>query len=192
MIIPPDYLLDLYRAGRFPMADERDGEIYIYDPDPRGIIPLDAFHVPDSLRKTLKSGRFEIRINTDFKGVIAACADRDNTWISGDIMESYICIHELGLAHSVEAYQDGELAGGLYGVSLSGAFFGESMFHFRRDASKAALVALVERMRERQMTLLDTQFTTPHLERFGAREISRARYRRLLVEALRQDVEFYL
>jgi leucyl/phenylalanyl-tRNA---protein transferase len=183
MIIPPDVLLDLYRNGLFPMADA-DGTIGIYDPPRRGIIPLDTFHVPDSLGKILRAHRFEIRIDAGFEEVMRACAAREETWISDDIVESYTLLHELGHAHSVEAWRGGRLVGGLYGVHLGGAFFGESMFHTERDASKVALVALVARMRAQGFSLLDTQYVTPHLERFGAIEVPRTAYRRLLASAL--------
>lgn len=183
MIIPPDVLLDLYRNGLFPMADA-DGSIGIYDPPWRGIIPLDTFHVPDSLGKIVRNRRYGIRIDAAFEEVMRACASREETWISEDIIESYVLLHELGHAHSVEAWRDGRLVGGLYGVHLGGAFFGESMFHTERDASKVALVALVARMRTHGFSLLDTQYVTPHLERFGAIEVPRTAYRRLLAAAL--------
>lgn len=174
-MISPSLLLHAYRNGVFPMAME-DGEIVWFSPDPRTVLPLDGFHVPHGLRRTLKKGRFEIRINGAFAEVMEGCARRPETWISPEIMESYLGLHELGYAHSVEAWQDGRLAGGLYGVALGGAFFGESMFHTVTDASKVALHALVERLRARGFSLLDTQWTTPHLAGFGAVEISRKSY----------------
>ncbi len=183
MIIPADILLELYRSGLFPMADE-DGTIGIYDPPRRGILPLDSFHIQHSLAKLVRSGRFSIRIDTVFEDVMRACAARESTWISEDIIESYTLLHVLGHAHSMEAWRDGRLVGGLYGVHIGGAFFGESMFHDERDASKVALVALVDHMRARGMTLLDTQYITPHLSRFGAIEVPRAVYRRVLGQAL--------
>ncbi len=167
------------------------GEIRWYSPDPRGIIPLDTFHVPSRLARTLRSRRFEIRIDTSFADVIAACAarpDADGNWIDQEIMESYCALHAHGVAHSVEAWQAGALVGGLYGVAIRGAFFGESMFHHVNDASKAALVALVGRLRERGFVLLDTQWVTGHLLQFGAIEIPRRRYLRLLDQALEVDV----
>ena len=147
-----------------------DGEIGWFSPDPRGIIPLDTFHVPARLARIVRSGRFEIRVDTAFESVMRACAERpdDGTWISEDIVQSYLALHRLGLAHSVEAWRRGALVGGLYGVHLGGAFFGESMFHRETDASKVALVALVDRMQRRGFALLDTQWVTPHLEQFGA------------------------
>jgi leucyl/phenylalanyl-tRNA---protein transferase len=191
MIIPPDQLLEWYQRGIFPMADESDGKIYLYDPEPRAIIPLQNFHIPQSLSKVINADTFEIRVNTSFIRVIRACAERSETWISEDIVASYSVLHSIGYAHSVEAWKQGLLAGGLYGVSVGGAFFGESMFHYQRDASKVALVALVQRMKEKGMTLLDTQYITPHLQKFGAREISRAQYQSLLADALRIKTQFY-
>lgn len=188
--IPPDVLLRMYASGVFPMADGKDGEIYLYSPDPRTIILPEHFHVPDSLRRTWRSGRFEIRFNTCFDAVMRQCAARDETWISDDIIRSYVLLHERGAAHSVEAWRNGALVGGLYGVALGGAFFGESMFHIERDASKVALVALVEHMRVRGMTLLDVQYSTPHLRRFGAEDVPRARYLELLEEALGLEVSW--
>jgi len=191
-MIPIDALLSAYASGWFPMAIA-PGEIRWYSPDPRGIIPLDTFHVPSRLRRTLRQRRFEIRVDTSFAAVITSCAERtdaDGNWIDREIIESYCALHARGFAHSIEAWRDGELAGGLYGVSLRGAFFGESMFHRVADASKAALVALVERLRGRGFMLLDTQWTTDHLVQFGAVDIPRRRYLRLLGEALSADVEF--
>ncbi len=167
-----------------------NGEIGWFSPDPRGIIPLDDFHIPHGLVRRLKKNPFEIRINTAFREVMRACAERDQTWITEEIIDSYERLFRLGHAHTVEAWQDGELAGGLYGVSLGGAFFGESMFHRRTDASKVALVALVGRMKARGFTLLDTQWTTPHLETFGGLEISRRSYLQRLRNALRKECHF--
>ncbi len=178
-IISPELLLQGYRLGVFPMGMS-DGSIHWFSPDPRAIIPLDGFKVGHGLRRTLAKEKFQIRINHAFAKVIRACADRDETWITPKIIASYEHLHDLGCAHSVEAWHNGKLAGGLYGVAIGGAFFGESMFHWVTDASKVALVALVERMKARRFVLLDTQWTTPHLERFGATEISRRAYLRLL------------
>lgn len=178
-----DILVAAYRQGIFPM--DVDGEIQWFSPDPRAVIDLDGFHAPRSLRQVYRRGVFEIRINTRFEEVMRACAERpEGTWISGEIVDAYTALHRLGLAHSVETWREGELAGGLYGVSLGGAFFGESMFHRETDASKVALAALVERMRHRGFLLLDIQFLTPHLARFGAREIPRRAYLRRLAAAL--------
>ena len=188
-IIPAALLLEAYSNGIFPMAGD-GGNIEWFSPDPRGIVPLDAFHVPHGLKRTLRKGLFEVRIDHAFEAVMRACAERSETWISEEIVASYVNLHRLGYAHSVEAWHQGQLAGGLYGVSLYGAFFGESMFHRETDASKVALAALVERMRERGYQLLDTQYVTPHLQTFGAVEIPRARYLRLLRHALALDCRF--
>lgn len=187
--IEPDFLLKAYRLGIFPMAMQ-DGEIAWFSPDPRGIIPLDGFHVPHGLRRTLKQNPFEIRINSQFREVVSGCADRSSTWIDDSILASYGRLHDMGYAHSVEAWNGGELVGGLYGVALGGAFFGESMFSRVTDASKVALVFLIERMKARRFQLLDTQWSTPHLKRFGCIDIPRARYMRLLDHALRVDTQF--
>jgi leucyl/phenylalanyl-tRNA--protein transferase len=194
-MIPSDLLVSAYASGWFPMA-VAPGDIRWYSPDPRGIIPLDQFHVPARLARVLRSGRFQVEIDRDFDSVIRACADADRdeeeggTWIDAEIMESYSALHHAGLAHSVEAWQGGRLAGGVYGVALGGAFFGESMFHHVTDASKVALAALVDRLRTRGHRLLDVQWVTPHLERFGAIEIPRRRYLRMLDEALTIDASF--
>ncbi|MER3419401.1 MAG: leucyl/phenylalanyl-tRNA--protein transferase [Chloroflexota bacterium] len=188
--LTPDLLVRAYCVGFFPMADSRRGHIRWYSPDPRAVIPLDTFHVPRSLRRTMRRGRFDVRVNRAFGAVIRACADRPETWISDEIVRAYEDLHALGLAHSVETWQEERLVGGLYGVALGGAFFGESMFSRVTDASKVALVALVERLRARGFTLLDTQFLTPHLARFGAVEIARAEYLRRLAAALEQECRF--
>ncbi|QXD16688.1 leucyl/phenylalanyl-tRNA--protein transferase [Rhodocaloribacter litoris] len=189
--LTPELLLYGYRHGIFPMADPRDGDaVYWFDPDPRAVIPLDAFHVPKSLARLVRKGTFEVVTDRDFEGVMRACADRAETWISEEIIQAYVALHRLGHAHSVECRRHGRLAGGLYGVALGGAFFGESMFHRERDASKVALVHLVERLRRGGFVLLDTQYLTPHLARFGAIEIPRAEYRRRLAAALRIDARW--
>ncbi len=168
-----------------------DGEISWFSPDPRALIPIDdRFHIPHGLARTLKKNLFEIRINTAFECVMSACAERDETWIDDNILSSYLNLHHLGHAHSVETWQDGKLVGGLYGVALGGAFFGESMYHKVTDASKVALHALVIRMRERCFTLLDTQWTTSHLRTFGTYQISRAKYLKLLRAALAAKCSF--
>jgi leucyl/phenylalanyl-tRNA--protein transferase len=188
-MIPADLLVSAYASGWFPMAVE-GGEIRWFSPDPRGIILLDAFRVPSRLARVVRRGTFRIEIDTAFEAVIRACAeaerDRDDpgTWISEEIIASYLALHDRGLAHSVEAWRDNRLAGGLYGVALRGAFFGESMFHRETDASKVALVALVARLRSRGYVLLDTQWVTEHLEQFGAIEIPRDDYLRRLEAAL--------
>ncbi len=192
-MIPAATLLQAYASGWFPMA-VAPGEIRWYSPDPRGIIPLDTFHVSRRLARALRAKRFEIRVDTAFRDVITACAQRedsDGNWIDAEIVESYTSLHAAGHAHSVEAWLDGALAGGLYGVSLGGAFFGESMFHHVGDASKAALVALVDRLRAAGYTVLDTQWVTRHLEQFGAIEIPRRRYLRLLDQAIKIEAAFH-
>jgi leucyl/phenylalanyl-tRNA--protein transferase len=187
--LTPDTLLAAYCHGVFPM--DVDGTIQWFCPDPRAIIELEGFHASRSLRRTIRRGRFEVCVNTAFEAVMRGCADRpEGTWISEEIVAAYCRLSELGLAHSVEAWRDGELAGGVYGVALGGAFFGESMFHRRTDASKVALAALVERMRDRGFTLLDVQFTTPHLERLGAIEIPRTEYLARLKRAIGLEVTF--
>ena len=186
--LTPELLLHAYAAGIFPMADPETGEIHWYAPDPRAILPLEGFKVSRSLRRTVRSGVFEIRTDASFESVVRACAERQDTWISEAIVSSYTSLNRLGFAHSVEAWCDGELAGGLYGVSIGGAFFGESMFHRKTNASKVALVYLVEHLRSRGFQLLDTQFATAHLERFGVEEISREEYESILQRAIRLPV----
>jgi leucyl/phenylalanyl-tRNA---protein transferase len=188
-IIPASLLLEAYCTGIFPMAME-SGEIGWFSPDPRGIIPLDAFHVPHGLQRVLKKHRFQIRLNTAFEEVIRACGERSETWISEEIVGSYLNLHELGFAHSVETWMDEKLVGGLYGVSVYGAFFGESMFHRVADASKVALVELVKRLNQRGFRLLDTQYVTNHLRTFGAVEIARPKYMRVLRQALALNCKF--
>lgn len=180
-------LLNAYSQGIFPMADE-DGTIYWYDPDPRAIIPLESFHVPRSLARTIKQGKFEIRVDSAFRAVMQACAEpspgREVTWISPKIIEAYCELHALGFAHSVETWLEGKLVGGLYGVAVGGLFAGESMFSRARDSSKVAMVYLVERLRRGGFVLLDTQFMTDHLRRFGTIEIPREEYQARLAHAL--------
>ena len=187
--IEPRLLLKAYAMGVFPMAEDADDpEVFWVKPEKRGIIPLEDFHVPRSLAKAIRRGTYDIRINSDFAGVLQGCAEttdgRPQTWINATIRDACLRLHAIGHAHSVEAWRDGELVGGLYGITLGRAFFGESMFSRATDASKVCLVHLVERLRERDFVLLDTQFITDHLQRFGAVEISRARYERLLDAAL--------
>lgn len=188
--IRPAVLIAAYRGGMFPMAMDNRGEIGWFSPDPRGILPLDEFHVPHGLARVLRKNSFEIRVDTAFSEVMRGCADRRTTWISREIVTSYEKLFELGYAHSVEAWREGELCGGLYGISIGGAFFGESMFSRATDASKVALVALVERLRARNFQLLDTQWTTEHLGRFGCREVPRYEYLRLLNRALLVTTSF--
>jgi leucyl/phenylalanyl-tRNA---protein transferase len=191
-MIAVEALLSAYSSGWFPMA-VAPGEIRWYSPDPRGIIPLDTFHVSRRLARSLRQQRFEVRVDTSFRAVIQACADRedsDGDWIDAEIIDSYCALHDQGIAHSVETWRDGLLVGGLYGVAIGGAFFGESMFHRETDASKAALAALVDRLRGRGYALLDTQWVTEHLSQFGAIEIPRRRYLRMLDGALAIDAAF--
>ena len=190
-------LLDCYRRGVFPMADSRDDpRVFLLDPDMRGIIPLDGLHVSRSLKKFMKSMPFTVTFDTAFSEVIAKCAeaapDRENTWINDGIEYLYGQIHAMGHAHSVEVWKDGELIGGLYGVSIGGAFFGESMFSRRTNASKVALVYLTERLNQAGYTLLDTQFITDHLKTMGGIEIPRAEYHILLKDALQIEASFHL
>jgi leucyl/phenylalanyl-tRNA--protein transferase len=189
-MLDPHLLLSAYCQGIFPMADHR-GTISWYDPDPRAIIPLDGFKVPRRLARTMRSGRFCFLISHDFRQIMHACAerapDRPSTWISPGLIEAYTTLHRLGFAHSVETWREGQLVGGLYGVAIRGLFAGESMFSREPDASKAALVYLVERLRAGGFHLLDTQFITPHLAQFGAIEIPRAEYKRRLAQALAVD-----
>jgi leucyl/phenylalanyl-tRNA--protein transferase len=189
-------LLACYRRGVFPMADARDDDrVFLIDPQRRGVIPLDDFHVSKRLARTVRSARFSVTVDTDFHGVLEACAaavpGRTETWINHAIQRMYEALHRQGRAHSVEVRLDGVLVGGLYGVSLGGAFFGESMFSRARDASKVALVHLVARLIAGGYRLLDTQFITEHLTQFGTVEIGRQVYRRRLDEALAVDADFY-
>lgn len=192
--LDPHTLLAAYCQGIFPMAHHRTGTVYWYDPDPRTILPLDGFIVPRRLARTVRSGRFEVRVNSAFRQVMEACAepapDREQTWISPAFVAAYTELHQLGFAHSVEAWREGQLVGGLYGVAVRGLYAGESMFSRERDASKVALVHLVERLQRGGFVLLDTQYRTDHLARFGAQEISRAAYKLRLAEALRIQAVF--
>ena len=189
MEVTPELVLRAYRAGLFPMAETRRGHrLYWLDPERRGVLPLDRFHLPRRLLRTVRSGPYTVTTDQDFAAVIAACATsapgREDTWINPDIERLFSLLHRQGHAHSVECRLDGALVGGLYGVSLGGAFFGESMFSRARDASKVALVHLVARLRAGGYQLLDTQFTTSHLEQFGTEEVPRDDYKRLLAAAV--------
>lgn len=193
--IDPELLLRAYATGVFPMAEEADNpEIFWVRPEKRGVLPFENFHVSRSLRKTVRQGRFDIRYDTDFTRVIAGCAsgsgERARTWINRPIREAYGKLFDLGYCHTVEAWRDGNLVGGLYGIALGSAFFGESMFSRERDASKVCLVHLVSHLIEKNFTLLDTQFTTNHLETFGAVEVPRRQYQKMLENALAQPAEF--
>jgi leucyl/phenylalanyl-tRNA--protein transferase len=188
--LDPALLIRAYREGIFPMGMD-DGEIGWFSPDPRGVLPLDTFHVPARLARVVRQQRFDIRIDTAFERVMRACGERpDGTWISDAILESYLALHRLGIAHSIETWQNGDLVGGLYGVHLGGAFYGESMFHRATDASKVALVSLVDRLRRRGFALLDIQWVTPHLAQFGAIEVPRRTYLAMLRRALALECRF--
>ncbi|RMH73341.1 MAG: leucyl/phenylalanyl-tRNA--protein transferase [Gemmatimonadetes bacterium] len=200
--LEPDFLLSAYIMGMFPMAIPEEGdEIYWFSPDPRAILPLNAFHIPHDLKRIYyRKKPFDLRVNTAFEEVIRACAntekrlsdpERKTTWISERIIQAYTRLHRLGFAHSVESWQDGELVGGLYGVALGGAFFGESMFSYVSEASKVALVYLVERLNARGFRLLDVQYQTAHLARFGAIEIPKKDYMKRLEHALNQQNSYF-
>ncbi len=192
LVVNPALVLRAYAAGVFPMADNAEAEdVFWVDPRQRGILPLDGFHLSRTLRKRILRGGYRIQIDRAFPQVIDACADRSETWINQTIRELYIGLHRMGHAHSVEVWIEGKLQGGLYGVRLGGAFFGESMFSRARDASKVALAHLVARLRVGGFTLLDTQFTTPHLEAMGAHTVPKARYHELLDAALAHQGDFY-
>ena len=178
-----------YRAGAFPMADGY-GRIEFYRSDPRSVLLFEDLHVSKSLRRVIRKGVYEVRVDGDFEGVVRACADREETWINAEIVAAYVRLHRAGKAHSVEAYKDGDLVGGLYGVALGGAFMGESMFSRARDASKVCFVYLVERLRARGYALLDCQIQNDHLASLGATEIPGRHYERLLNEALLLDRSF--
>ena len=183
--LTPRLLLSAYAEGVFPMAMQRDDpELHWFSPVRRGIMPLDGLHVSRSLRRTLARGDYEVRLNTAFAEVVTACGARPETWINADLTETYSALHDSGHAHSLEIWRDGALAGGIFGVTLGGAFFGESMFSHRRDGSKLAMVWLVDRLRRAGFQLFDTQYLTPHLASLGGIEIPRARYRDMLQKAL--------
>ena len=193
--ITPDILLKAYAAGIFPMAEDADDpSLFWVEPQERGVIPLDGFHLPKRLARTLRADVFELRVDQNFDAVVAGCAepgpDRDKTWINGRIRRLYGELFDLGHCHTVEVYRDGDLVGGLYGVTLGAAFFGESMFHRERDASKVALAHLVARLRRGRFKLLDTQFVTGHLSQFGAVELPRRVYKRLLRESIEASADW--
>jgi leucyl/phenylalanyl-tRNA--protein transferase len=194
--ITPDVLLKAYAVGIFPMADSADDPgLFWLEPERRGIIPLEAFHVPKRLARTARSSQFELRVDTATEAVIVACAEsapgRPSTWINQRIQRLYSALARMGHCHSVECWQEDALVGGLYGVTLGAAFFGESMFHRRRDASKVALVHLVDRLRAGGFTLLDAQFVTDHLARFGAIEVPKKHYQKLLADAVQRSADFF-
>lgn len=195
--LTPEILLQAYRAGIFPMAERRDDpNLFWVSPEARGIFPLDKFHLPRRLARTVRSDRFTVKVDTAFEAVMRACAEpatgRKESWINAEILSLYTALHRRGHAHSVESWRDGELAGGLYGVKIGAAFFGESMFSHERDASKVALAHLVARLRLGGFRLLDAQFITSHLAQFGAIEIPRPAYTALLAGALEREAAFYL
>jgi leucyl/phenylalanyl-tRNA--protein transferase len=194
--ITPQVLLKAYAVGIFPMAEAADDPgLYWIEPEVRGVIPLERFHVPRRLKRTIAAGPYRVHIDRDFEAVVDGCAgatpDRPKTWINARIRRLYGELFELGHCHTVETWLDGELVGGLYGVRLGAAFFGESMFSRARDASKIALVHLVARLRVGGFRLLDTQFTTNHLKQFGAIDIDKRAYQRLLDDAIAADADFY-
>lgn len=189
-LLVPDLLIIGYRNGFFPMGDPESGEIHWHRPDPRAIIPLDDVRISSSLRSTLRKGIYTVTIDRCFSDVIAACADRPDCWITPDVIDAYTELHMLGLAHSVETWHNGNLVGGLYGVAIGGAFFGESMFSRMNDASKVSFVALVERLRERRFRLLDTQYINAFTASLGAVEIPDAEYQRLLQSCIDDDITF--
>lgn len=189
-ILDAELLLNAYRCGIFPMAEGKEGEIHWYEPERRAIVPLDGLIISRSLAQTLKKKVFEIRLNTAFESVMRYCAEREETWISETIIQSYCELHRRRYAFSVESWNDGNLVGGLYGVALGGAFFGESMFSRMKDASKVALVALVNQLQQQRFVLLDAQFMTPHLESLGAVEISQREYLKHLNGALQLQRTF--
>jgi leucyl/phenylalanyl-tRNA--protein transferase len=188
--LTPELLLNAYAAGVFPMSEGRDDpDIFWVDPRRRGIMPLDGLHISRSLARRMRRGGYGVSLNTDFAGVVDACADRSETWINAEIRRLYLLLHALGYAHSLEIWQDGALAGGVYGVTLGAAFFGESMFSRRTDGSKLALVHLVDHLQSCGYVLFDTQFITDHLASLGAVEISRASYHHKLEAALSQPAD---
>ncbi|MEL6206965.1 MAG: leucyl/phenylalanyl-tRNA--protein transferase [Pseudomonadota bacterium] len=189
--LTPELLLQAYASGIFPMAEDRDSdEIFWVDPRRRGVIPLEGFHISRSLARVIRQDRFAIRTDTDFAGVVSGCADRPETWINETIAALYGRLFDMGAAHSLEVWERDVLVGGVYGVTIGAAFFGESMFSRRTDASKIALAYLVDRLRLGGFTLFDTQFVTPHLRRLGAEEISRADYHFRLRNALELVADF--
>jgi leucyl/phenylalanyl-tRNA--protein transferase len=194
--LTPEMLLQAYRAGIFPMAERRDDvSLFWVSPDARGILPLDKFHLPKRLARTIRSDHFAVKADTAFAEVMQLCAapapGREESWINAEILSLYTALHRMGHAHSIECWRDGRLVGGLYGVKIGAAFFGESMFSRERDASKVALAHLVARLKNGGFRLLDTQFITSHLAQFGAIEISRNAYLALLAAALERDADFY-
>lgn len=190
LFLEPGNMLRLYARGAFPMADEQTKEINWYLPEIRTIIPLDNYNIPRSLKKAIDKIDYEVRYDCDFISVVRACASREKTWISEDLIKAYLRLYSLKHIHTVEIYQQNKLIGGLYGVTFKGAFFGESMFSKISQASKIALIKLIEHLNEKNFTLLDVQYLTPHLKMFGAEEISFEEYNGLLLAAYQNNVEF--
>lgn len=189
-IIRPEILIQAYKQGYFPMADHKDGDIFWHCPDPRAIIPLENPSKPKSLKRTEMKYEFEYRFDSNFKAVIEKCAQREDTWISREIIETYMQLHYLGMAHSVETYLDDRLVGGLYGVAIGGAFFGESMFNTFTDAGKGAFFSLIERLSEKKFLLLDSQYINPFTKQLGAIEIPYSEYIKVLIKAINHSTSF--
>ncbi len=189
-ILFSEVVIQAYSEGYFPMAESADGEIYWHSPDPRAIIPLGDIKIPRSMRQVIKKRDFDFTFNNNFEFVIRKCADREETWINEEIIQTYVDLNSHGYAQSVETWQDGQIVGGLYGVSIGGAFFGESMFNLVSDSSKAAYYALTNRLNERGFALLDTQYINPHTEMLGAIEVSRGHYLMLLKKAIKLHCKF--
>ena len=189
-LLKPDNMLRLYASGAFPMADSKTGTINWYMPETRTIIPLDHYNIPRSARKAAESIDFEIRKDTDFEGIINGCSDREQTWLSKDLIEAYKRLHKRGHVHTVETWLDGELVGGLYGITFRGAFFGESMFSRVSEASKTALIALIKHLKEKDYLLLDVQYLTEHLQMFGAVEIAFDVFTEMLRQSYLRGCEF--
>ena len=189
-LLKPNNMLRLYASGAFPMADEFTGEINWYMPEIRTIIPLNDFNIPRSLKKEMQTSKLEIKFDSDFLSVVKGCADREKTWISSELIKAYLRLKELDHVHTVETWLNNKLVGGLYGISFQGAFFGESMFSLVTQASKIALVNLINHLREKEFVLLDVQYMTDHLRMFGAKEISFMEYNNLLIKAYEKDCSF--
>jgi leucyl/phenylalanyl-tRNA--protein transferase len=189
-LLRPGNMIRLYASGAFPMADENSDKINWYMPEVRTIIPLNNFNFPRSLRKFLEKSDYEVKYDTDFISVVKGCADRESTWISEKLIQAYLRLKKMGYIHTVETWEKGKLIGGLYGVTFRGAFFGESMFSRKPQASKTALINLLYHLREKNFALLDVQFMTPHLKMFGAAEISMDEYNDLLHSAYIRGCEF--
>lgn len=189
-LLKPDNMLRLYASGAFPMADDKVGTINWYMPETRTIIPLDNYNIPRSAKKAIEKKKFEIRMDTDFAGVVKGCSDRNETWISEELIKAYKRLKIRGYVHTVETWFDGEMVGGLYGITFRGAFFGESMFSKVSEESKAALIALIKHLKEKDYLILDVQYMTEHFRMFGAVEISFDEYSKMLYQAYSRGCEF--